>query len=715
MDAKFFFYLIQTIAVGTNLTLAVYVAIRRSSRKLHIPFIAFSLILAFDAYSLISLSGSDGTSSITPIILRFRWASLTFLPSIFLHMFTPLIPERFQNRARILTILTLGCAIITSIYLFNGNELITGIVYRGIDGIDFLEPIFNLTGIFLIALWVLPILAIATLFIIRASRPSNHVQLRADAKLFVQPWVLILLSVFLRWLAGYLTLETSHDLIFVLVMLEKLALIAVSLLLARGVLRVGAPIGNIVDSQLSILIIPLAVFAIIDFYLVYDAAILSSQLYLIRLLLISIIAGAVFARPKLLQGITRWIDPTPRDDADFTVRLSLAWESLAVGTFNVTQVSETILALQNEISANYVGVLEAVEIEDQGVQTFGRYDDGPRLTIDADHMDWPLTKETLEQVKYQISGIPGPPSIILPIHDDLKLAGILLIGKTRSGSEYERKEIQAAHLLTNMLSLAMRRGFLIQETPDISHKIDIDSLPLPDVDVVIRTFGSLEVFTRFEDPTIPRPSLRARQILAILLSTYPDPVAAETLMEQLWPEQPLGPARNSLYVAVYNLRRCLEPGLKRGETSQYIHRDGDYYRLDINDSMWVDFLSFLEFYWSGKNFLVRSNERRARRSFERAVRMCRRSFLSDATLDLPSEVEVTRHRLHRFMHEMVWYLTDHYIQKENWAEAERVLLHLISIDHHDHEARDTLAKLYQRQGKEGLAKQVMSLGKEDLE
>jgi Tfp pilus assembly protein PilF len=67
------------------------------------------------------------------------------------------------------------------------------------------------------------------------------------------------------------------------------------------------------------------------------------------------------------------------------------------------------------------------------------------------------------------------------------------------------------------------------------------------------------------------------------------------------------------------------------------------------------------------------------------------------------------------MHEMVWDLTDVYIRKENLAEAERVLLHLLSIDHHDHEARIMLTDIYQRQGKEGLAEQLESLGEENLE
>ncbi len=105
----------------------------------------------------------------------------------------------------------------------------------------------------------------------------------------------------------------------------------------------------------------------------------------------------------------------------------------------------------------------------------------------------------------------------------------------------------------------------------------------------------------------------------------------------------------SLYVAIFALRKSLEPDLKRGEVFRYVRRDGDYYRLVIDDNLWVDFLESLKLYWVGKDNLTRANERTARNSFELAVRMCRRPFLADAILDLPAEVEATRHRLQRFI------------------------------------------------------------------
>ena len=715
MDSTTLFYLIQAIAVSIYLTLAVYVALSRSPRNFRLPFIVFALIEAFNAYALFVLRSPAGLTTAVPTTLRLRWALLTFLPGIFMHMFTPLLPGSVRRRARLITFGAFAFAILTSVATFAGDGLITGMVHRGAEAADMLDPTFNLTGIFLVALWILPALAAPSLFLLFASRPANQQRLRADAKRLFQPWILILLAALFGAITSALPSDSSPSLVLVLAVIERLLLIVAGLLLARGILRFESLVGRPGDLRLAVVIIPLAAWMIIDFLVIYNTEITSFPLYVLRLLLMSLIAGAILARPELPQRISRWLGPTPSDNTNFAVMLSLAWESLAEGTFNVTQISETLLALQDEIGAKYVGLLELVDIEDHRVQIFGRYDDGPRLTIDNDHLDWPLTEETLRRVEYQISGIPGPPSFILPIHDDQKLGGILLIGEKRRGSIYEREEFQSAELLASLLSFAVNRGFLIEETPSIPRIDEITTLPLPEVAVVIRTFGRLEIFAQPDNSRAPRPSLRARQILAILLSAYPDPVAAGTLMEQLWPEQSPKSAGNSLYVAIYALRRSLEPDLKRGEVSHFIHREGDYYRLVIDDNLWVDFLEFLKLYWTGKDRLLRSNDRKARRSFEHAVRMCRRPFLADATLDLPAEVEVTRHRLQRFMHEMVWYLTDVYIKKENWAETERVLLHLISMDHHDYEARDMLADIYLRQGKEGLAQEMKKLGQENLE
>ena len=274
------------------------------------------------------------------------------------------------------------------------------------------------------------------------------------------------------------------------------------------------------------------------------------------------------------------------------------------------------------------------------------------------------------------------------------------------GGVYSTVDLRLAELLASQLSFALAHGLRLEEAVGMPHRVDTQRVILPEVNIAIRTFGRLDIYTQYGDSSSPHPSLRARQILAILLAAYPDPVPAESLMERLWPEHSQEAAANSLYVAIYALRRALEPGLNKGAVSRYIRRDRDCYQLVMDEELWVDFLEFEKLYMQGKDHVNNNNPQGATQTYERAIRICRRPFLADSSLDLPVEVEVTRHRLQRYLHEMVWYITQQCSQEMNWSQAERALLHLLSVDHHDHAARKELAKIYRNQGKEGLAQEL---------
>jgi DNA-binding SARP family transcriptional activator len=365
-----------------------------------------------------------------------------------------------------------------------------------------------------------------------------------------------------------------------------------------------------------------------------------------------------------------------------------------------------LLALQEQIQADYVGILELVEIDANRRLTFGRWEDGPRLYLNAEPFDWPLTEESIRNTRLMTSGIPGPPNLILPIHDEQNLAGVLLIGEPMRGGVYSTGDLRLAELLAGQLSFALAHGLRLEEAVGMPHRMEPQTVLLPEVNVAIRTFGRLDIYTQYGDSSAPRPSLRARQILAILLAAFPDPVPAESLMERLWPEHSQEAAANSLYVAIYALRRALEPELQKGAVSKYIHRESDCYQLVLDDELWVDFLEFEKLYQQGKDFIDDSNPQGATQTYERAIRICRRPFLADSTLDLPVEVEVTRHRLQRYLHEMAWFIAQQSTQEENWPQAERALLHLLSVDHHDPSALKELIRIYRQQGKETLAQEL---------
>ncbi len=708
MDATTVFFLIQAVGICIYLTLAVYVALSRSARRINFPFVIFAFIHAFSAYSLYLLHSPGGLQGEIPFIMRLRWAALAFLPGLYLHLFLPLVRGKVHRMAVLITRTVYILGGITALSIFWGNALIRDVIYRGPLDADILDPVFNPAGIILTVAWIILSLIAASVLLLHGARDTSQPRIQADAIRLIYPWCIILLAGILKGCAVALPAESPPELSLVLSLVDRLLSIVAGLLLARGVLRFGSPVGRPIHHRLTPVILPLVAVVIVDFFLVYNVDYLTSPLQPVRLLLIALIAGMVLARPELPQRVAGWLGPIPPDDTNFAIRLHRAWESLADGSYNVAQVAEMLLALQEQIQAEYVGVLELVEIDVNRMLTFGRWEDGPRLLMQAEPFDWPLTEENLRDKDLEISGIPGPPNLILPIQDEQNLAGVLLIGEPLRGGVYSTGDLRLAELLAGQLSFALAHGLHLEEAVGMPHRVETQTVLLPEVNVALRTFGRLDIYTQYGDSSAPRPSLRARQILAILLAAYPDPVPADSLMEQLWPEHPQEAAANSLYVAIYALRRALEPDLQKGAVSRYIRRESDCYQLILDDELWVDFLEFEKFYWQGKEYIENSNLHGATQSYERALRICRRPFLADSTLDLPVDVEVTRHRLQRYLHEMVWFITRQCYEEQNLAQAERALLHLLSVDHHDKTAREELVKIYREQGKEGLAQEMES-------
>ncbi len=73
------------------------------------------------------------------------------------------------------------------------------------------------------------------------------------------------------------------------------------------------------------------------------------------------------------------------------------------------------------------------------------------------------------------------------------------------------------------------------------------------------------------------PSRKACQLLKILITCRDRAVASDELMEWLWPDLAPGSARNSLWVALSRLRRVLEPGAGRGESTIILTQPPGYH------------------------------------------------------------------------------------------------------------------------------------------
>jgi DNA-binding SARP family transcriptional activator len=73
---------------------------------------------------------------------------------------------------------------------------------------------------------------------------------------------------------------------------------------------------------------------------------------------------------------------------------------------------------------------------------------------------------------------------------------------------------------------------------------------------------------------------RARALLRLLAMHGGQPVHREVLVDALWPEVPTAAANHNLHVALWSLRKLLEPGSTRGQCRLLV-RDGDAYVLAL--------------------------------------------------------------------------------------------------------------------------------------
>ncbi len=105
----------------------------------------------------------------------------------------------------------------------------------------------------------------------------------------------------------------------------------------------------------------------------------------------------------------------------------------------------------------------------------------------------------------------------------------------------------------------------------------------------IQTLGGFQVWR--DDEAVPPTAWKTqktRSLFAILLTYRNRVLSQDQLIEWLWPDLSLDSARNSLQVAISNLRRVLEPGLRRPADSRFLLTHPPGYRLDLSRDCWVD-------------------------------------------------------------------------------------------------------------------------------
>lgn len=115
--------------------------------------------------------------------------------------------------------------------------------------------------------------------------------------------------------------------------------------------------------------------------------------------------------------------------------------------------------------------------------------------------------------------------------------------------------------------------------------------PSPSPRIHLSCFGPFRITISGAQPDLSGLRPRARSLLRLLALNAGRPVNREQITDTLWPAVDSATAMHNLQVAVYSLRRHLEPDTP-GRDSQLIVREGESYRLALGADVMSDLRAF---------------------------------------------------------------------------------------------------------------------------
>ena len=145
----------------------------------------------------------------------------------------------------------------------------------------------------------------------------------------------------------------------------------------------------------------------------------------------------------------------------------------------------------------------------------------------------------------------------------------------------------------------------------------------------IRTLGEFRVERAgVEIPRDAWPRRKTEDLLKVLLTSPGDLFTVDQLVDALLPDADPARAASNIRARVSELRRLLEPDLKRGAASQYVKRSGEGYKFNLDSDCWVDVVDFEKRLEETQNLADRGLWEEAIEAFEGTVALYRDEFLA---------------------------------------------------------------------------------------
>ncbi len=231
------------------------------------------------------------------------------------------------------------------------------------------------------------------------------------------------------------------------------------------------------------------------------------------------------------------------------------------------------------------------------------------------------------------------------------------------------------------------------EIPSEAGATSVSAAP-PQRRVAMHMLGDFHV-TINDMPMQKMGSRRSRNLLAYLVMHRAQPVLRDVLMETFWPDVSEKAARNSLNVALFNLRRAFKAGLDL----DIVQFENGAYQINPAVELWVDADAFLHTIEAGQSTVAQAGESVA--AFEVAIALYRGDFLADAPYE--DWAAHTREWLRMMYLDALDQLSRTYLERGQHAACISLCQLILAKDNCREDAHCLLMRCYARQEQHHLA------------
>jgi DNA-binding SARP family transcriptional activator len=209
----------------------------------------------------------------------------------------------------------------------------------------------------------------------------------------------------------------------------------------------------------------------------------------------------------------------------------------------------------------------------------------------------------------------------------------------------------------------------------------------------VRTLGAFGVW-RGEIEIRDRDwrSVKARQLLQLLLVERGRMLPRDRIMDMLWPGLEAEAAANNLRVTLSRLTKAIEPARPEGAPTYYVFQQGDTYGFNVESDHGYDASDFTVAVDSGRMALQKGRRDEALLHFRRAIALYGGTFLPDCLYEDWSVVE--RERLGLLFTEVSLRLGALLLEDGHPHEAIGLAWRVLEYDQAQEEAYQLLMKAY---------------------